>query len=85
MQTTVEQKLIELIAKHAEVDTQKIQPDMAVKDTGIDSLGTAELMFEIEEHYDIALDMGNATGRRIELGTVSELANKLSQQIASNA
>jgi len=77
MSLEIEQKLIELIAKHAEVKPEKLSAEMLISDTGIDSLGSAELSFDIEEHYDITLDNTDALNERFQLGTIRELAKKL--------
>lgn len=81
MSKEIESKLIELIAGHAETDPSKLNADMAIGDTGIDSIGTAELMFDIEEFYEITLESAEELQDRFELGTIRELSEKLAEQI----
>ncbi len=81
MSTEIEKTLIEMIAKHAEVKPESLSASMPVKETGIDSLGTAELMFDIEEHYNIVLDNASELQERFELGTIKDLAKRLEQQL----
>ncbi len=81
MSSEIEKTLIEMIAKHAEVKPESLNAGMPVKETGIDSLGTAELMFDIEEHYNIVLDNASELQERFELGTIKDLAKRLEEQL----
>lgn len=81
MNAEIETKLIEFIANHADVKPADLNADMLIKNTGIDSIGIAELMFDIEEHFDIALDNAQELQDRFELGTIKELANQLAEKL----
>lgn len=82
MSSEIEQKLIEFISVHAEVKPETLNAEMLISDTGIDSLGTAELIFDLEDHYDITLDNTDALSERFKLGTIKELAAKLQDLIS---
>jgi len=77
----IESKLIEFIANHAEVSPASLNASMLIKNTGIDSIGIAELMFDIEEYYNIELDSAQELQDRFELGTISDLANQLAGKL----
>ncbi|MGH1440971.1 MAG: acyl carrier protein [Cellvibrionaceae bacterium] len=77
----IENKLIEFIAGHAEVNPSSLNATMLIKNTGIDSIGIAELMFDIEEHYNIELDSAQELQDRFELGTISDLAGQLAEKL----
>ncbi len=42
-----------VIAKQAKVDVANVKPESTLKDLGIASLEAIELIFDIEEHFDI--------------------------------
>lgn len=84
MSTEIENRLIKLIANQADVESDTITPEMSVTETGIDSIGVAELLFDIEEDFDITLENPEELQNRFELGTISELAAKLANQINKN-
>lgn len=55
MSDTVQQQILDIIAKHGEIDTSKLTPESTLSDLGIDSLEAIEIVFDIEEHFDIQL------------------------------
>lgn len=50
--TTIEQ-LTQLIHEKFEIDKSALQPDQPLAEYGLDSLALAELLFTIEEDFDI--------------------------------
>ncbi len=55
MLTTYSEKLIAIIAKHAGIDPGSLHMDSPLEEIGIDSLGIVEIIFDIEECFDIEL------------------------------
>lgn len=53
MTGTTQQQVFEIIAKQAKVDVANVKPESTLKDLGIASLEAIELIFDIEEHFDI--------------------------------
>ena len=53
MTDTTQQQVFEIIAKQAKIDVAAIKPESTLKDLGIASLDAIELIFDIEEHFDI--------------------------------
>lgn len=51
--TDVANKVIEIIAEQAVLETSDVAPDQTLEDLGIDSLGLVESIFAIEEAFDI--------------------------------
>ena len=52
----VEQRVIEIVSEQLGVDKEKITTDTSfVNDLGADSLGTVELVMELEEEFDISI------------------------------
>ncbi|MGA9423187.1 MAG: acyl carrier protein [Rhodanobacteraceae bacterium] len=55
MSATVQQQILDIVAKHADVDVATLKPESTLTDMGIDSLEAIEIIFDIEEHFDITL------------------------------
>ncbi|MEO6925931.1 MAG: phosphopantetheine-binding protein [Rhodanobacter sp.] len=53
MSETIQQQIFEIIAKQAKIDVTTIKPESTLKDLGIASLDAIELIFDIEEHFNI--------------------------------
>ncbi|MGH8124582.1 MAG: acyl carrier protein [Rhodanobacteraceae bacterium] len=53
MSDTVQQQVFEMIARQAKVDPSTIRPESTLKDLNIGSLDAIEMIFDIEEHFDI--------------------------------
>ena len=54
MNNTLEQ-LSALLARDYQVSPERLTPDAALQDLGIDSLGTVELLWAVEERFGIEL------------------------------
>jgi acyl carrier protein len=52
---TVTNKVIEIIAEQAVLETSDVTLDSTLEDLGIDSLGLVESIFAIEEEFDITV------------------------------
>lgn len=46
-------QVFEIIAKQAKIDVASIHDDSTLKDLGVASLDAIEVIFDIEEHFDI--------------------------------
>lgn len=61
-------KLIELLAEHADVDADTITADTTFESLGIDSLDTVELLMQLEEELQIEIELDE------RVSTVGQLA-----------
>lgn len=52
---SVTDKIIEIIAEQAVLETSDVTLDSTLEDLGIDSLGLVESIFAIEEEFDITV------------------------------
>lgn len=52
---SVTDKIIEIIAEQAVLETSDVTMESTLEDLGIDSLGLVESIFAIEEEFDIAV------------------------------
>lgn len=60
---SVADRVIRIIADQAKLGTGAVRPDMSPDDLGLDSLGLVEMVFAIEEAFDIQVPFNaNATG-----------------------
>ena len=53
MSGTVKEKVIEIIAEQAVLETSDVNVDQSLEDLGIDSMALVEAIFSIEETFDI--------------------------------
>lgn len=67
----VEEKVIELLKE--KVDEENITSDTKFADLGIDSLDIAELIMNIEDEFDIEMEMDAS------LQTVGDVVNKINE------
>ncbi len=55
MSDDVSQRVAEIIAEQAMLDPEAIRPDTTLDDLGLDSLALVEVVFGIEEAFDISV------------------------------
>jgi len=55
MATSVQDKVIAIIAEQAVLEVGDVRPDSTLEELGIDSLGLVEAIFAIEEAFDISV------------------------------
>lgn len=53
--TEIRDRIIQIVAEQAMLDPAELKMDMSPQDIGIDSLGLVELIFAIEEEFDISV------------------------------
>lgn len=70
------EKLCAIIAEVMEIDAGEITEDTAfVEDLGADSLDMFQIVLEVEEKFDIGLDIGSAD-QIISVGAAAEAIKK---------
>lgn len=52
---SVEERVIEIIAEQAVLETSDVSLESTLEDLGIDSMGLVESIFAIEEEFDISI------------------------------
>jgi acyl carrier protein len=80
--SNVQQEIFEIIAKQAKIDIATINADSTLKDLGVASLDAIEVIFDIEEHFNINLPNEDTD---FEAGTVGHLVEAVQRQIAQKA
>ena len=69
MQTTF-QRLQTIVARDYKLDPENITPDSSLESLGIDSLGVAEMLFNIEDEFEVSMPMEPVN----DLSTVGDVA-----------
>jgi acyl carrier protein len=61
---SIERRVVDLFVRTTKLDVTQFRPELLLADTGIDSLGLVELIFAIEDEYDISIPFNaNEQGR----------------------
>jgi len=81
MSDNIKAVLLELVAQRAEKSIDDISPDARLDDIGIDSLGVAELIFDIEDRFNITIPDSEDIQSRFDLGTIDDVTQQLEKQI----
>ena len=55
MSSNVKDRVIEIIAEQAVLETSDVSMDQSLADLGVDSMGLVEAIFAIEESFDISV------------------------------
>lgn len=67
--------LSEQLVEKFDVDAEKISPESNLSDLGLDSLSIVELVFDVEDEYDVEISEEDANFA--SLGQAAELVEKL--------
>ena len=61
MTTSINEEILNIIASEAKIDRNKLDLNATLGNIGIDSLDVLEIVFKLEDSYDIYIDT-NSTG-----------------------
>jgi acyl carrier protein len=78
-----QQQVFEIIAKQAKLDMATIKPESTLKDLGIASLEAIELIFDIEEHFDITFP--DQQGANFDSDTAQSLVDAVQKALDGKA
>jgi acyl carrier protein len=56
MNNEIAERVQKVVAKHLRVDTDKVPLDATFEQLGMDSLDGVNLLFELEDEFDISID-----------------------------
>ncbi len=80
---TVEDRLINLIAEQAMLDTSDVTRDSTFDALGIDSVGVIECIFAIEEEFDISIPFDPSTDNTaFDLSNLASIAAEIEKLLA---
>ena len=83
MNETTQQQVFEIIAKQAKIDLATVKPESTLKDLGIASLEAIELIFDIEEHFNI--NFPDQQGANFDSDTVQSLVDAVQKALDDKA
>lgn len=75
---TTTSRIIAMLVKDFKVDPEKLTPDARLEDIGIDSIGVAELLFNIEDEFGLKLP-----DVPLDLATFEDVVQYVDGQIAA--
>jgi acyl carrier protein len=79
---SVEQDLCSILAKWKKNPSLILGPSAKLADLDVDSLDLVEVMFEIEEKFDVSLSQSHQEART---ATLADVAGWIEQQLAAKA
>jgi acyl carrier protein len=83
MTDTTQQQVFDIIAKQAKIDMAIIKPESTLKDLGIASLEAIELIFDIEEHFNITFP--DQQGANFDSDTAQSLVDAVQKALDEKA
>lgn len=76
-----ESELLDLIAKEAIIDRDKLVREATLEDLGISSLDVISMLFELEEKYGVVIEEGDMP----QMSTLGEMSDFLLSRINAEA
>lgn len=83
MNDSTQQQVFEIIAKQAKIDLATVKPESTLKDLGVESLDAIELIFDIEEHFNI--NFPEQQGANFDSDTVQSLVDAVQKELDDKA
>ena len=83
----IEEKVLELVGNQTGIDSKQITINTKFEDLNLDSVAIVELVFSLEETFDISIPFEGLNESEIKkhFYTVSSLANHLKDLLQKNA
>ena len=75
---TTTDRIIAMLVKDFKVDPERLSPDARLEDFGVDSIGVAELLFNIEDEFHLELP-----DVPLDLATFGDVVRYVDEQIAT--
>ncbi|AKK67637.1 acyl carrier protein [Xanthomonas translucens] len=82
MTTSIETQIHSIVARHGEIDPAGLSADTKLQDLGVDSLEAIEILFDIEEHFDITFPQRDPN---LDDGSLGKLAEAVQQALDAKA
>ena len=85
MSDDVSQRVAQIIAEQAMLDPEAIKPETTLDDLGLDSLALVEVVFGIEEAFDISVpfNANEPTVSEFDISKVAHIVAGVKQLIAA--
>lgn len=85
--SSVEEKVIQIIAEQAVLEPSDVTPESTLQDLGIDSLGLVESIFAIEEAFDISVpfNANDPSASGFDISSVRAIVAEVEKLVAQKA
>ncbi len=85
MTDDVSQRVTQIIADQAMLDPEAINPETTLDDLGLDSLAVVEVIFEIDEAFDISVpfNANEPTASEFDISRVAHIVDGVKLLIAA--
>lgn len=84
MDNNIEKKIIDILAQQSLVEVENIKLDSTPDDLGLDSLGIVEVIFSLEEEFDISIPFNaNDNSENIDITNVSSIVEAIKNFVSS--
>lgn len=85
MSDSIEDRVIAILAEQALLDPSEVRPDAKLADLGIDSLGLVEVVFALEEAFDVQIpfNSNDPGASEFDVSTVGTMAQAMESLIAA--
>ena len=76
---TIQDTVVEILAEKALLKPGDIKLDFSISDLGLDSLGIVEIIFALEEQFNIEIDINfnNVNSSDFDISTVQEIIKSI--------
>lgn len=80
-------KVVQIIAEQAMLDPEVVKPTSTPEELGLDSLGLVEIVFAIEETFDISVpyNANDPAQSEFSIATVQDVADGVRRLVAEQA
>ena len=87
MRPDVQDQIISIIAREAILEPAAVHPDMTLDELGLDSLGLVEVIFAIEEAFDISVpfNANEPSQSHFDISSVGGIVRAVERMIAGQA
>jgi acyl carrier protein len=81
----INKKVLTILNEYSSLNNEEINVEMALESIGIDSLALVEIIFDIEETFDVSVpDEAELAAKAISLQTVNDVINLVDLLIKEN-
>ena len=86
IKSKVKEKIIEILAMQAQVDMSQVDTGATLESLGIDSVAVVEIIFAIEEEFDITIpyNANNTSSYNLDFSKVSSIIQLVIEIIEKN-
>jgi acyl carrier protein len=76
---TIQDTVVEILAEKALLKPGDVKLDFSISDLGLDSLGIVEIIFALEEQFNVEIDINfnNVNSSDFDISTVQEIIKSI--------